>query len=201
MRRRTRPRRSTAMRWRRRHPRQHRRRRESSTPPPSCTQRPHGDLVPMAASPPGPCPALSLLAARAHAGGTASPRPSHASPTPATLSTAKPLTRTNTEVRLEYQGRSISVRSDCGGIGPGSSQGWKRLSTASTSKAAPTSCADGALARSHSASRESSLTTSRRCLASHASPRRPRFHSSTLNGPDLPDRRSNGDCPIDGSGP
>lgn len=76
-----RPRRSTAMRWRRRHPRQRRRRRESSTPPPSCTQRPHSDLVPTAAPPPGPCPALSLLAERAHAGGTASPRPSHASPT------------------------------------------------------------------------------------------------------------------------
>lgn len=34
----------------------------------------------------------------------------------------------------------MSVMGDWGGIKPGSSQGWKRLSTASTRKAAPTTC-------------------------------------------------------------
>jgi hypothetical protein len=45
---------------------------------------------------------LSLHAARAHVGGTARPRPSHACQTLATLPTARPLTSRNTKVRLEY---------------------------------------------------------------------------------------------------
>ncbi|MGW4978948.1 helix-turn-helix domain-containing protein [Streptomyces mirabilis] len=70
--------------------------------PPSCTPRPRGELVPMAASPPGTCPTLSLHAARAPVGGTVDPRPSHPCQTLATLPTGRPLTRRNTEVRLEY---------------------------------------------------------------------------------------------------
>lgn len=46
--------------------------------------------------------ALSLHAARALVGGTADPRPSRPCQTLATLPTARPLTRRNTEVRLEY---------------------------------------------------------------------------------------------------
>ena len=46
--------------------------------------------------------ALSLHAARAPVGGMVGPRPSRTRRTPATLPTARPLTRTNTEVRLEY---------------------------------------------------------------------------------------------------
>ncbi|WP_431047885.1 alpha/beta hydrolase fold domain-containing protein [Streptomyces sp. P1-3] len=40
--------------------------------------------------------------ARAHIGRTAGPRPSRPCQTSATLPTARPLTRRNTEVRLEY---------------------------------------------------------------------------------------------------